>query len=329
MRLWAPPVVGAMLYPGLILSFQWAVRGYRETGGLLMPVLALLLMLMATSVPAMAAAALFRVRQHDGPAVTRGVLYLVFAIPSLFSLTYSLSRVAGVREYLAEIWIGLWIAAGLALYLQRGASEPVSSGSGVSRLRVIHGVTALVLLLAFLLAHLINHDLALWSVSLHRTVMSTLRLWYRSAWVEPVLVGLLVVMICTGVPMVVHHSRRRMDAFRVAQLATGAYVGVFLCSHVFAVLSQRRLGVETDWVFAAGPDSLLDGRGMSGRLIPHYLLGSLCLIVHVACGLRVVMLQHGVARIAGNKVFYGLACAAVVIAASSLAALLGFHVVGE
>src|SRR5262245_53248153 len=97
MRLWAPPVVGAMVYPGLIVCFQWAVRGYRESSSLLMALTALMLMLMATSVPVMAAAALFRMRQQAGPVVTRGVLYLVFAIPSLFSLTYSLSRVVGVR----------------------------------------------------------------------------------------------------------------------------------------------------------------------------------------------------------------------------------------
>jgi hypothetical protein len=329
MRLWVPPLVGATIYPALILTFQSAVSGYRESGSLPTAALALLLMLMATSVPAMALTALLRMRRHDGPALTRGVLYLTGAIPSLFSLTYSLTGMAGVREYLLVIWIALWVVAGLALYLRDGSSRPISHSAGVTKLRVTHGAAALVFLLAFLVAHVINHDLALWSVSLHGEAMNWLRLWYRSAWVEPVLLGLLLVMICTGVPMVAHHSRARMDVFRTVQLATGVYIGVFLCSHVLAVLSQRRLGVETDWVFAAGPDSLLDGRGLRGRLIPHYLLGSLSLIVHVACGLRMVLLQHGIAKVTGDRAFFGLATLGAVVAASSLVALLGFHIVGE
>jgi hypothetical protein len=331
MRLWVPPVIGAILYPALISFFRWAVRGYRESESLLEAALALLLMLLSMSVPLVAAMALIRMRHHDGPALPRLVLYLVFAVPSLFSLTWSLSGTAGVREYLTVIWPVLWIAASVALYLGEGRARPVRgrSGTGVARLRMTHGAAALVLLLAFLIAHVVNHDFALWSESLHGDVMNWLRQWYRSEWVEPVILALLLVMILTGIPMVVHHSRWRMDAFRVVQAASGVYVGVFLCSHVRAVLTARQLGIETDWTFASGPDSLLDGMGMSGRLIPHYFLGTLCLIVHVACGLRVVLLQHGIARAAGNRVLYGLSAVAIVVTAASCAALLGFHFVEE
>jgi succinate dehydrogenase/fumarate reductase cytochrome b subunit len=331
MRLWVPPVIGAIIYPALISFFQWAVRGYRESDSLLVATLALLLMLLAMSVPALAMTGLIRMRHHDGPALPRVVLYLAFAVPSLFSLTWSLTGTAGVRQYLPVIWPALWIAAGLALYLRERSVRPIRprAGTGVARLRVTHGAAALVLLLAFLIAHVVNHDLALWSESLHGDVMNCLRQWYRSAWVEPVILALLLVMIVTGVPMVVHHSRSRMDAFRVVQAASGVYVGVFLCSHMRAVLTARELGIETDWTFASGPDSLLDGIGMSGRLIPHYFLGTLCLVVHVACGLRVVLLQHGIAKVTGNRVFYGLSAVAIVVTAASLAALLGFHFVEQ
>lgn len=323
------PVIGAIAYPQLISAFQWAVRAYRESADWPMVLLAFLLMLMAVSIPLMSAMALFHMRHQDGPALTRGILYLTFTVPSLFTLSISLSGLAGVGEQLPLIWAAGWGVAAAVVYLRGDSCAPVARGAGVARLRVVHGATALVLLLGFLIAHVINHDLALWSVSLHGTAMDWLRVWYRSAWVEPVLLGLLVVMICTGVPMVAHHSRWRMDAFRVAQLASGVYLGVFLCSHVLATLNARRLGIETGWEFAAGPASLLDGAGLRGRLIPHYFLSTFCLILHVACGLRVVLLQHGVAKVVGNRVFYGLAGVSVVIAGSSLAALLGFHIVGE
>jgi hypothetical protein len=58
--------------------------------------------------------------------------------------------------------------------------------------------------------------------------MKFLRLWYRSDWVQPILLALVVVLIGTGIPLVIQHSRRRMDGFRVIQAATGVYLGVYL-----------------------------------------------------------------------------------------------------
>jgi hypothetical protein len=140
------------------------------------------------------------------------------------------------------------------------------------------------------------------------------------------LLTLLLIMIATGVPLVLRHSRQRLDAFRVVQLATGAYVAAFICSHVIAVLNGRRLGIETDWFFAAGPASLLDGTSLLGRLIPHYLFGTLSLIVHVACGLRIVLLQHGVPALVSNRALYGIASAGTAITVVIMAALLGVHI---
>jgi hypothetical protein len=324
--LWMPPLIGAVVYPGLLLTFDWALNGYHKSGSVLWAAGALLVMLLAASVPALAARALLLMRHCEGPVLARGILYLVFAIPSFFSLTFSLSRLAEVYEHLIEIWISMWIALGVMLYFREGQAKPASQETRVAWLRVIHGGTALLLLLGFLISHLVNHALAAWSVTLHGAAMEWLRLWYRSESVEPVLLGLLFVMISTGVPMVVHHSRRRMDAFRVVQLATGVYIGVFMCSHVLAVLNGRRLGVETDWTFAAGPASLLEGRPLHARLIPHYFVGSFALMLHVACGLRVVLLKHGVAAVAGNRALYALASAALVVTVLITAALLGFHV---
>jgi succinate dehydrogenase/fumarate reductase cytochrome b subunit len=133
-------------------------------------------------------------------------------------------------------------------------------------------------------------------------------------------------MMATGIPMALRHSRQRLDAFRVVQLATGAYVTVFICSHVTAVLNGRQLGIETDWFFASGPASLLDGTSLLGRLIPHYLFGTLSLIVHVGCGLRIVLLQHGIDPVSSNRALYGVASVGMAITIVIMMALLGFHV---
>ena len=324
--LWMQPLVGVVIYPGLILFFGRAISEHHQSGSALWALAALLTMLLAMSIPALAIRALMMMRQDERGVLTRAILYLMFAAPSLFTLSYSLTRVAGVDQYLSALWISLWTVVGVMLYFRQGRTTPVSQPSDVTWLRAIHGGTALCVLCGFLIAHVINHDLAVWSVALHGTVMKFLRLWYRSEWVQPVLLTLLLIMLATGVPMVLHHSRQRTDAFRVVQMATGVYIGVFLCSHVFAVLNGRRMGIETDWSFAAGPTSLLDGKYLRARLIPHYIFIVFFLTLHVACGLRIVLLHHGVTKLIANRILYGLAAAGVVVTALSAAALLGLHV---
>lgn len=327
MKHWVQPWTLVVLYPGLMLAFDAAINGYHRSGSFAIALGALLAMLLAASIPPLALRALLITRHEVGPVLTRGMLYLMFAVPTLFSLCNTLSRLAGANKpVFFTIWICAWLAVGLALHLRRGRDVPNTQKQPVAWLRVAHGVTALVLLCGFLLTHLLNHGLALWSVELHDATLKTLRLWYRSEWIEPLLLTLLLVMISTGVPMVLLHSRQRLDAFRVVQLATGAYVGVFICSHVIAVLNGRRLGIETDWFFAAGPASLLDGSSLLGRLIPHYMFGTLCLIVHVACGLRIVLLQHGISPVLGNRALYALTSVGVAITVVIMSALLGFHI---
>ena len=288
---------------------------------------AVLTMLLAASIPPLAARALLIMRHDAGPVLVRGILYLMLTTPSLFTLTVTLTRIAGVDQPgLVGIWASAWLPVGLMLYVRSGRNRHAAHERQVTWLRVVHGGTALCLLCGFLLVHIVNHSLAAWSVELHGVVMKSLRVWYRSEWVEPMLLALLLVMIGTGVPMVLHYARQRMDVFRVAQTATGVYIGVFICSHVLAVLNGRRLGLETDWSFASGPASLLDGASLLGRLIPHYMFATFFFIVHVACGLRLVLLQHGVRQVAGNRALYGLAGAGLIITVTIAAALLGFHV---
>lgn len=319
-------LAGAVLYYPLMLAFRWAMTAASETGSPLPAFCAFVAMGLAFSVPLIAITALIRMRDAERVTGTRSALYVIFAIPSLFSFTFSLTRFFGVYDFLGAIWISAWLAVAVLLHSRPEASPPRTRSMNIAPLRVVHGVTALILLLGFLIAHLANHSLAAWSVDLHGSVQQWLRLWYRSDWVEPVLLVLLFIMICPGIPMVLHYSRRRMDVFRVLQAATGVYISVFMCSHVFAVLNGRNQGIDTDWLFASGPETLLGSKGSQGRLIPHYFYGSLALVVHAACGIRVILLKHGSALRVGNRAFYGLVGLALVTTLVISAALMGFHI---
>jgi succinate dehydrogenase/fumarate reductase cytochrome b subunit len=323
-RYWAPPIVGAVIYPELIDSFSRAVDSYRSSGNLLHDADAALLLLLAGSITVFAGRALLRMRQDDaGRVLLRSLLYLMFSVPPLHILSGEVAWLAGVKgPAVVAIWTAGWILAAVALYFRRADALPKRQGIAIVWLRVVHGAVALCLLCGFLLAHLINHDMALWSVKLHGQVMEWLRHWYRSEWVEPALLVLLGVMIATGVPLVSSHSRQRADSFRILQMATGVYLGLFICAHVFAVLAARQGGIETDWYFGVGPHGLLVGRG---ALIAYYIYSAFFLILHAGFGLRIVLLKHGTQEPSANRAVYWVAALGFVVTTVLTVAAFGLH----
>lgn len=326
-RYWAPPLVGVVFYPQLIELFSRAIDRYRDSGDLLQAADATLLMILAGSITILAARALLRMqRDQANPVLLRGLLYLMFSVPPLHILSGEVAWLTSVRgHFVTAIWVTGWIAAAFVLYFRKEHALSRRQGNAVAWLRVIHGSAALCLLCGFLFAHLINHDMALWSVELHAQVMERLRLWYRSEWVEPALLALLGVMIFTGVPLVTSHSRQRADSFRILQMATGIYLGLFVCAHVFAVLAARKGGIETDWYFGVGPHGLAVGRG---SLIAYYIYSSFFLILHAGFGLRIVLLKHGTKVLIANRALYATVASALVITTLLTIAAFGIHVRG-
>lgn len=322
---WLLPLLGVVFYPSVMTRFAGAIDEYREVGDSSLAVGATLLMLLAGSIPVVAARALIRMRPDDvsNPVLTRSSLYLMFSVSPLYVSSLLVAAKTGIVRHHAAIWISTWVLVGLALCFRKESNVSRASATEPVWLRMVHGAAALCVLLGFLIAHLVNHDLAIWSVKLHDSAMEWLRVWYRSAWIEPVLFGFLLVMIATGAPLVAHHSRRSTDAFRIVQMATGVYIAVFICAHLLAVLGARSAGTETDWLFATGPTGLLDGRGM---LIPYYVFAVFFVTVHVGCGLRIVLLKHGVAEIIANKAVYNVAVVGLIVTALAAIAAFGFHV---
>jgi succinate dehydrogenase hydrophobic anchor subunit len=161
-------------------------------------------------------------------------------------------------------------------------------------LRIAHGTGGALLLLGFIGLHLANHVTGLWSAELHLTVMDTLRGWYRHALVEPALVLLMLVQIATGAVLLRAWMGRATDGYRGLQMATGAFLGLYLICHMNStfVYARAAQGIETDFWFASGGSGGLLSSLWNVRLIPHYFLAVLALIVHLALGLRVVLLAH-------------------------------------
>jgi hypothetical protein len=149
-------------------------------------------------------------------------------------------------------------------------------------------------LTGFLGLHIANHLLGLAGAETHLRVMHALRHWYRDSAVEPALLAFSLLQLVTGAVLARRWLARAVDAARALQAATGAYLGLYLVCHLNSVFVYARAnGTDTDFWFASGGRDGLMGDAWEVRLVPHYALAVLFLVVHLGGGLRVVLLTHG------------------------------------
>jgi hypothetical protein len=198
-------------------------------------------------------------------------------------------------------------------------------------LRAAHGLSALAILLVFLAPHMANHLTAIWSADLHEAVMNALRTIYRADFVQAALVCLFLFQITGGVALLARRVARRNDLFGSLQTASGAYLAAFVASHLTAVFVLGRLAmhVDTNRDFAIGAPAGLMGDPWNVRLVPHYSLAVLLLFIHLACGLRVVLLGQDVAEKVANRIAAAVIILGGMVALTIISAMLGVHAVAR
>jgi succinate dehydrogenase/fumarate reductase cytochrome b subunit len=157
-------------------------------------------------------------------------------------------------------------------------------------------------------------------------VMKAARLVYRARMVEPLLLVLIGFQLVSGFLLARRKLERPADLFGTLQTLTGIYVGIYLLGHMTAAFSARGQGTDTNWNWLTDNDhGLLDHLG-SFSLVGHYWVGPIAIIAHVACGLRVVMLEHGVSNFLASRLASILIGLGVVVSSIILAGLLGAHI---
>jgi succinate dehydrogenase hydrophobic anchor subunit len=328
---WAAPVVGAIVYPLLVNGFVLSVEAYKANGVVASKVVlaaaALVLMGSVLAVPFVALRALIGIRNSTEPnaPLVRRVLHLVFATPPVLTVSGFAASALDVSATWA--WYGGWGLLAMITFLVRKGSSSISSVTrrDSARLRKIHGTSALFLLMGFLALHLGNHLTALWTVQTQNDVMIFLRGWYRSAWVQPIIIGLFVTMIVTGILLVIRYTATTADKFRTLQTASGGYFAAFIASHTLAVFTARANDVDTNWDFAAGGPLGLLHQPWRGALIDYYALSVFLIAVHAALGLRIVLLAHHTKENTANRVVYAGAVVGALVTALIMAAALGLH----
>jgi hypothetical protein len=192
---------------------------------------------------------------------------------------------------------------------------------------VAHGTSALLIVLIFLSWHLVNHASAAFSLEFNHAMMLTLRKWYRSELVQPVLVILMLFQVVSGVILLWRATATRSDLYRTLQTSTGAFLAAYIVSHLNAVfiLGRAVTKVDTTFLWASGAPVGLLPDAWNVRLIPHYSLGVLFVITHMGLGLRGVLLAHHVSPLTADRVAWAVGALGAVFALTITIAQLSVH----
>ncbi|QUN32195.1 hypothetical protein KB879_39045 (plasmid) [Cupriavidus sp. KK10] len=322
------PAVLALGYPWYLARFYDAAAAHHTFA-------ALTAFAVVLTVPISAFVSLCSLGRQPAPTA-RGVIlqrlaHFTFASPPLFVIVgvfLYLMKISGADE---KVWLGIWAAVLCAAMLALLTSPTVDKSARAARrlapVRAMHGVASATIILVFLFPHLGNHAIGIFGTDTHKAVMLVLRHLYRAGWLEPILIALFLFQIVSGLVLLLPKLGEKRDLLGTLQTASGAYLVIFIASHINAVfILARYFGTDTDYAWATGLPNGLIADSWNVRLIPHYSLGVWLILSHIICGLRTVMLAHGVSMPRTNVICWTLIGAASLWAAVVVTGMVGVRI---
>ncbi|AOB33430.1 hypothetical protein AKI39_05135 [Bordetella sp. H567] len=326
---WILPLACVLYYPW---ALSLANRAYTNGNG---PTVVVAWLMTAYAVPAFAFFCAYKVGTVAVPTarivLARRLCCLAFAAPPAYTLVGVLLYLMKIELPDIAVWTTLWLSIAMfglmtASTARPGRSSPGEAPRRIPVLRTLHGVTALLLLLAFLGPHIFNHLLGVFGTDVHRSVMKALRTFYRSPIVEPAILAAMLFQILSGLVLFNRKGSGYLDLLGTLQVTSGAYLAMFIPTHVNSVFTLARyFGTETDYAWAVGAPVGVLADPWNIRLLPHYSLGVFLLIAHLACGLRLVLRAHGMDAPKSNIVTWFVVAIGGAIAAMVTAGMLGWR----
>jgi hypothetical protein len=298
---------------------------------------ALLALALTLSVPASAFASIYILGRQltvtPGRIALQRLPHLTFASPPLYVILGVFLYLMKINGADARVWMVMWlmILCGTLLVLVTESKVGAAARSvrlNTAPVRVAHGVASITIIVLFLFPHLGNHAVAILGVDTHRAVMLVLRHLYCAGLIEPALIALFLFQIVSGLVLIAPKiGSTRQDLLDVLQTASGAYLVIFIASHMNAVfVLARYFGTDTDYAWATGLPTGLLGDTWNVRLIPHYGLGVWLALAHIACGLRTVMLSHNVPSQRANEICWAAIAAGTLWSTVIIAGMMGARI---
>ena len=317
------PAAAAICYPFLLQAFHAVVGTQAITPSPLTVVGATLILAVAFVVPFLS---LSLARRRDADPGARRLAYAGVAAPTLYVFLGVVQALIHSPISDEIVWCVLWLSIAIGLQTAR---NPVVAPTrlNVGRWRIVHGMTAAVLSL-YVAFHLANHLFGLIGPDAHAAVMKIGRVVYRSRVGEPVLVAAMLFQVGTGLFLACRWSAAPQGFHRTFQVGSGVYLSLYILGHMNSVFIYARsfLGIPTDWNFAIGAPTGLIHDAWNIRLLPHYALGVFFVLSHLASGLRVVLIAHGVGRHAANRLWSAGVAISAVISAAIIAGMCGIRI---
>lgn len=323
----------AAIYPWILDAFHWAVTPAASEARLSVwaSLLAALLLLAAFAVPLVNLQMAFRAQRSatlsSAEARSRRFALLTVTAPTVYVFFGVLTYMAGSTIPDTWIWTPAWLLLGYRAS-RSSASITVPATVPGARLRVVHGISGSIAAL-YVLFHLFNHLFGLVSPDAHAAVMEIGRKVYRAAAIEPLLVAVMLFQIATGLRLAWSWNEASVDRYRLFQIASGVFMSFFILGHMNSVFFFARtfLHIPTDWAFATGAPTGLIHDPWNIRLVPHYALGVFLVLAHLASGMRVVMLAHGLSRATANRAWWAAATLSAGISAAIMCGMSGLRLV--
>jgi hypothetical protein len=316
------PAAAAICYPFLLRAFHAVVGTQAAAPSPLAIVGATSILAVAFVVPFLALALACRPAADPG---ARRLAYAGVAAPTLYVFLGVVQALVSSPIPDEIVWCVLWLT--IALWSQTARNPVAATLPAVGRWRVVHGVTAAVLCL-YVLFHLTNHLFGLIGPDAHAAVMKIGRVVYRSGVGELLLVAAMLFQIATGLFLAWRWSATPQGFHRIFQVASGAYLSLFILGHMNSVFIYARsfLGIPTDWNFAIGAPTGLIHDAWNIRLLPHYALGVFFVLSHIASGLRLVLIAHGVDRRNADRLWMVCVAISIVVAAAIITGMCGVRI---
>jgi hypothetical protein len=316
------PAAAALGYPVLLNVFHAVVGTAAVTPSPIATFGAALVLAVAFAVPFLGLAMALRPAASPG---ARRLAYASVAAPTLYVFLGVVQALVHSPIPDEVAWGVLWLA--IAAWSQLARYPVVAAAPAVRRWRIVHGLTAAVLIL-YVSFHILNHLFGLVGPEAHAAVMKIGRVVYRSSVGEPLLVGAMLFQVGTGLYLAWRWSAAPQGFHRTYQVASGAYLSLYIVGHMNSVFvyARRFLGIPTDWNFAIGAPTGLIHDPWNIRLLPHYALGVFFVLSHIASGLRGVLIAHGVARRHADR-FWGAGVAlSAIVAVAIIAGMCGVRI---
>lgn len=150
--------------------------------------------------------------------------------------------------------------------------------------KTLHRMTGIGLL-AFIGLHFAVHLFALAGPEAHNAALKLVQGLYRNRLVEPLLVLAVLVQVIAGIRLLVQRwGDPEKSAWARFQLASGAYLAMFMINHTIAALYTRYgAGLDTNFWWVSGP---LQQPQLKLFFYPYYALAVMAIGIHAGAALH-------------------------------------------